>query len=280
MPYLVVPAAGLGKRMKRVNPDLPKELLPLAGMPVIHYALEEAITAELRDVIIIIGPHKEVLRRYIEEPAFRKSICKDPTRAERVIYSLRIHFLYQMEPTGEADAIALAEEITAGEDIAILYPDNVHIPPGQALRHLYQVYKNCGHDVIGLTRMTAPLARATSNAGRVRLNPYKEGLFIIREFLPKGPGHFILREKNEMRTCGFSIAGPHIYRYIERARRFHREGEFIDIAFRALMVKEKTILGVPLPGLVYDVGNPEGYRLCDKKLSSLTASSKAERPLH
>ncbi|RME69325.1 MAG: hypothetical protein D6778_00635, partial [Nitrospirae bacterium] len=55
--------------------------------------------------------------------------------------------------------------------------------------------------------------------------------------------------------------------YIERARPMHREGEFIDVYFKKLIISEMTVLGVCLPGVVYDAGNPEGYYLCNKEIS-------------
>ncbi|MEF9438147.1 MAG: hypothetical protein L0922_05220 [Candidatus Mariimomonas ferrooxydans] len=41
-----------------------------------------------------------------------------------------------------------------------------------------------------------------------------------------------------------------------------KEGEFTDLPVRTLMLREKGLLGYCLPGTVFDIGNPEGYRLC------------------
>lgn len=38
--FLIVPAAGLGSRMKIVDPQRPKELLQLGAKPAIDYTLE------------------------------------------------------------------------------------------------------------------------------------------------------------------------------------------------------------------------------------------------
>ncbi len=264
--YLVLPAAGLGTRMKVVNPELPKELLPLGGVPVIHYSFEEALKAGIKDIVLIIGPHKEILRRYIEDRKVRKSLAKDHERASSVVEALNFHFLYQSQPAGEADAIALAEPLTGGSPVAIVYPDNVHIPPGQALKRLLDVYMKYGCDVLGLTRVPEPLQKGTGNAGRVKLKPFNEGLYKIIDLLPKGQGHFVPRFPGELRTCGVALTGPHIYQYIKRARQHHSSGEFIDVPVKKLLAKERTLLGALLPGLVYDVGNPTGYHLCNQRL--------------
>ncbi len=48
--YLVLPAAGLGTRMRPVNSLVPKELLPLGGKPVIQYALDEAVNVNIHEI--------------------------------------------------------------------------------------------------------------------------------------------------------------------------------------------------------------------------------------
>ena len=63
--YLIIPAAGRGTRMIEINPDLPKEMLPIGNKPAIQYAVEEGITAGIRNIIIVINRHKEIIRRYI-----------------------------------------------------------------------------------------------------------------------------------------------------------------------------------------------------------------------
>jgi len=268
-PSLVLPAAGLGKRMRSVNSELPKELLPLGDVPVIHYAFEEAVNANIRDVILIIGPHKEILRRYIEDDKTRLTIAKNHKRATQIIRSLNFHFLYQAEPTGESDAILLAESITDDKPVAIIYPDNVHLPYARALSLLVQTYMTHKRDVIGLSRVPEFLSPGIGNAGRVKIEKVDNNLYRILDFLPKGKGHFIPKYPDEFRACGFSIVGAHIYQYIRKAKQQHTSGEFVDVPVKKLLVKEKTVLGVPLPGLVFDVGNPEGYRLCLEYIQSL-----------
>ena len=51
--YLIIPAAGLGTRMKSVNPDIPKEMLPVGDKPAIQYAVEEGLSADIKNIIII-----------------------------------------------------------------------------------------------------------------------------------------------------------------------------------------------------------------------------------
>jgi UTP--glucose-1-phosphate uridylyltransferase len=261
--YLVIPAAGLGTRMRRVNPDMPKEMLPILNKPAIQYSVEEGLAAGIKDIVIIINKNKEIIRSYFEDKRSREQLYPLAAEAmEEIVKVCRFTFLYQKEPLGEMDAISLSRNIVGNNAIAIIYPDNIYFPAPGALRILKDVYLRFRTDVSALMKVTEENARGISNSGKVDVLPLEKDIYNITKFYPKGDGYFVPRFKYELRTCGFSILGPYIFEYIERARAFVKEGEFTDEPFRILILKEKGYLGYALPGMVFDIGNPEGYRLC------------------
>jgi|Deesub1362B_J571_1020462.scaffolds.fasta_scaffold00036_16 UTP--glucose-1-phosphate uridylyltransferase len=265
--WVIIPAAGLGKRMRHVNPSLPKEMLPVGRWPVIHYSLKEALRAGIHKVALIISKRKEILRAYIEDPSVRRRFLEDPSE-EETIQQLKVSFLYQSEPLGEADAIALAEDVVSGDAFGVVYPDNLHLPRQEALKTLVEAYSKTGTDVIGLMEVTKEVSYAVGNAGRVDIKPLRDELYEIKSVLPKGEGHFRLRFPKELRTCGFSIVERDIFDYIRRAREMVREGELTDVPVRMLMLQQKRLLGCRLPGRVFDVGNPTGYNHCVEYIQS------------
>src|SRR4030042_1441717 len=192
--YLWSPAAGFGKRMKAVNAEIPKEMLPVGNKPAILYAVEEGLSAGINNIIIVINRQKEMIRKYFEDRKFMaKRGCSIP-------------FLYQSEPLGESDAI--------------------------------------------------------SNSGRGDLSLLDDDIFHVKKFYPKGDGHFIKRFRGELRTCGITISGPHIFEYIKRLRGSIKEGEFTDVPVRSLMLEEKGFIGFHLPWKCFGIGNPVGYEFC------------------
>jgi len=261
--FLILPAAGLGKRMRSVNPHIPKEMLPVGNKPAIQYAVEEGLSADIKNIIIILNNQKEVIRQYFENRRFRKGLFPLAFEdMEEVGKRCTITFLYQKEPLGEADAIGLAEEVVGNSTSAILYPDNIYFPAPGALKVLKAAFIKYRKDTAALMEVTDENASGLGNSGRVDLSPLEADTFRIERFCPKSEGHFLIRFKGELRTCGISISGPHIFNYITRARNLVKEGEFTDVLFRNLILKEKGMLGCLLPGTVFDVGNPKGYELC------------------
>jgi UTP--glucose-1-phosphate uridylyltransferase len=261
--FIVIPAAGLGTRMQPVDPDIPKELLPLGNKPPIQYAVEEGLSAGIKNIIIIINKQKEIICRYFEDKQFSQKMYPAATEdLDEIRRECSFTFLYQEEPKGESDAIWYARDIVYGQSMAIMYPDNIYFPAPGALKKLKSVFDEYTEDVSALMEVHEKYAAGFSNSGRVDLNPIRDDVYRIERFHAKGQGQFVPRFSGELRTCGIAISGTHLFDYIDRARAAVTTGEFIDVPVRQLMLKEKVLLGVRLPGTVFDVGNPEGYALC------------------
>lgn len=262
--FLVIPAAGLGTRMQSVDPTIPKELLPLNNKPIIQYTVEEGLDANIRNIIIIINKKKEIIRRYFEDRQFSQTMYPEAGESlDEIRRECSLTFLYQNEPKGESDAIGYTRDIVYGQSVAIMYPDNIYFPAPGALQHLKSIFDEYVEDVVALTEVNEQYSHGFSNSGRVDIKHIQDNVYRMEKIHPKGKGHFVPRFKGELRTCGISISGLQMFEFIERARAEH-EGEFIDVPVRQLMLKERVILGVKLPGIVFDVGNPNGYKLCQK----------------
>ncbi len=266
--YLIIPAAGLSSRTRTINPDLPKEMLPVLHKPAIQYSVAEGISAGIKNIVIIISRQKEIIRQYFEDKTLREDMfplaCKE---VEEIKNKCSITFLYQKKPAGESDAIGLAGDIAGSHSVAIIYPDNIYMPfrnespaPG-VLNDMRSVFIKYNKDVIALMEVTKANAPGISNSGRVDVKHIQDCVFDIRRLHAKREGSFVPRFKKELRTCGIQISGPHIFHYIKRLQHTVREKEFTDMPVRSLILKEKGLLGCRIRGTVFDIGNPKGYGL-------------------
>ena len=57
--YAVFPVAGLGTRFLPATKTVPKEMFPIAEKPLIAYAVEEAYSAGIRQMIFITNSKKQ-----------------------------------------------------------------------------------------------------------------------------------------------------------------------------------------------------------------------------
>ena len=62
----VIPAAGLGTRFLPATKNMPKEMLPVVENPAIQYAIEEAVSAGVDDILIITGRGKEAIENHFD----------------------------------------------------------------------------------------------------------------------------------------------------------------------------------------------------------------------
>jgi UTP--glucose-1-phosphate uridylyltransferase len=241
---LVIPAAGLGTRMRVIDPRKPKELLPIGAKPAIQYAVEEGIDAGVERFFVVISARKEIIKRELSPLEYP------------------ITYLYQLQPRGEIDAIALAEPLLEGGDFGIIYPDNLYLPAPGALRRLAEVHDKYAQDVIALSPVTRRNAHDMGNSGRVDLSRLEGNVYRILRLHHKGPGPFTPRFPVELRACGMMVTGAHFFDAIRNVRPNIGEGEFTDGPVRSAILQNRGLLGVRLPGLVFDIGNPEGYASC------------------
>ncbi|MET0479895.1 MAG: UTP--glucose-1-phosphate uridylyltransferase GalU [Mycetocola sp.] len=128
---VVIPAAGLGTRFLPATKAMPKEMLPVVDKPAIQYVVEEAVSAGLNDVLMIIGRNKNALANHFDsvielELALEKK--GDTNRLDRVVESSEladIHFLRQGDPRGLGHAVSRARRHIGNEPFAVLLGDDL-----------------------------------------------------------------------------------------------------------------------------------------------------------
>lgn len=129
----IIPAGGTGSRLMPLTRAVPKELLPVWNKPVLQYAIDEAIAADIEHIIIVTAPGKESVERYIN---FNASQGKGHDNGETGSGPV-IELMVQEVPRGLGDAIRLAAP--RNEPVAVLLPDELLLGEN-CLRQLVQSY--------------------------------------------------------------------------------------------------------------------------------------------
>ncbi|MGB6681804.1 MAG: sugar phosphate nucleotidyltransferase [Candidatus Bathyarchaeia archaeon] len=62
----VIPATHLGTRFLPATKSMPKEILPIIDKPVIHYVVEEAVSAGIDNILIITWRGKRAIEDYFD----------------------------------------------------------------------------------------------------------------------------------------------------------------------------------------------------------------------
>ena len=63
----MVLAAGYGTRLKPLTEQMPKPLVPVAGRPMVEYALDRLLAYGIEEVVVNVSHHKEQLMDYLSK---------------------------------------------------------------------------------------------------------------------------------------------------------------------------------------------------------------------
>ncbi len=127
----VIPAAGLGTRFLPATKGVAKEMFPIIDKPAILFQVEEALSAGVEEVIIIISENKRSIEKFFQrDEAFEKHLIETgkPEFAEiikKITTQAKITFVIQKEQKGLGHAILCCKEAVGNEPFLILSGDDL-----------------------------------------------------------------------------------------------------------------------------------------------------------
>jgi UTP--glucose-1-phosphate uridylyltransferase len=260
----VIPAAGLGRRMSSLTGGAPKEMLPLAGRPIIHHVVQEAIGAGMVEICIVVHKSKEEIRRYFE------SDTPEASEAQRALEKLRnkckMVFAYQAEPRGVGDAIRCAKEFVGDERFALLIPDQLFIGGTGAIPQL--ATKNLLPTAVVSSLINIPASELGyfPGARKFLCEPYaaQSGVMVVTGIEPAEHASSALA----LPGFGRTIYPPEVFEFLDDRFADTRTGE-IDLlkTFRALLAVAPSY-AVLLQGEAFDLGTIEGYHYSCRRFAA------------
>lgn len=128
----VFPVAGLGTRFLPATKAMPKEMLPIVDKPLIQYAVEEAASAGITQMIFITGRSKRSIADHFDRaPELEAELAaKGKFELLEVVRNISPDtesFVYtrQSEPLGLGHAVLCAESIVGDEPFAVILADDL-----------------------------------------------------------------------------------------------------------------------------------------------------------
>ena len=158
----VLPVAGLGTRFLPATKAVPKEMLPVAGRPLVQYAVEEAVAAGLERVVLVTAPGRCLALRHFEaDPGLEAALAaRGLSRARAELRALpalgrRLEAVEQAEPLGLGHAVGCATRTLEPGPCAVLLPDDLVLGPVPCLRQLLDVHARLGGTVLAVMELPA-----------------------------------------------------------------------------------------------------------------------------
>ena len=190
-------AGGLGTRLRPLSHTGPKQLIPIANKPVLHYIIEDLKNSGITDIGIIVGYTEERIKHIVDS-------CGDGSK-----FGVKITYIKQDAPRGLAHAVYTAKEFLGGENFVVYLGDNII---GEGIKEYINSFKNSGFDA----EILVGEVENPSMYGIVALN--KKGVIIGIEEKPKNP-------KSSLAIVGVYLFKPFIFDIIKKTR-LGKGGEF------------------------------------------------------
>ncbi len=261
----VIPAAGLGRRMLSLTGGAPKEMLPLAGRPIIHHVVQEAIDAGIAEICIVIHKRKQEIRRYFEND--NPEACETHRAVAKLRSKCKIVFAYQAEPRGVGDAILCAKEFVGHERFALLIPDQLF--SGRRVEAILQLAsKRLPPNAVVSSLIRVPPSELEYFPGTRRFvcesSAAESGVMVITGIEPADHAS----SAPALRGFGRTIYPPEVFEFLDARFADVRTGE-VDLlkTFRALLAVVPSY-AVLLQGEAFDLGTVGGYRHFRGRFSS------------
>ena len=258
----IIPAAGLGTRVRAITGDLPKELLTVAAKPLIVHAIEGLATSGVRQIAVVISSAKESIRQFLlgNPPEFLAPLLDAHLRV--LFKACKFSFFVQPEPTGLADAVSLCREFIGNEPFALIMPDNILLDNLPVMTQMIPFFSREGRDMLGAISLTMEEASRFGNVGilETEIIPGRSPRFRkVSGFSAKTGDPLSIPPGQELlKNFGGSIFLPHFFDYIEQCRP-HAQDELDDVPVIQAILRDQGLNVVALEGNGFDVGNPAGY---------------------
>lgn len=271
----VIPAAGFGTRMLPITSVVPKELLPVCGRPVIQHVVQEAVSAGIQEVILVLSEGKEAVAEYFRpnkkliDQLLKTGKHAELQQLERIWDMAKITVVYQKEQLGLGDAVLSAKEAVSNEPFAVLLGDCVIQTEScdSFTKQLVTAYKFFKRSFVGVEQIEKELV---SRYGIFEGREYENGLYHGENVVEKPDPEFT---NSNLAFCARYIFNPTIFKHLENTERgVNNEIQLTD-AMNALL-KDEGLNALELDGERFDVGDSKGLLYANLSLTNFNCGDK------
>jgi UTP--glucose-1-phosphate uridylyltransferase len=254
----VIPAAGLGTRFLPVTKSMPKEMLPIIDVPVIHYVVKEAVDSGIDDIIIITGRNKRAIEDYFDDaPELEMHLARNHKQdlleiVQDISSLVDIHYIRQKEPRGLGDAVLRAEKHIGDEPFAVLLGDDIIRNARPCIKQLIDIYNRYQCSVIAVEEVPH---EKVSSYGIINGRMLEDALYRVDDIIEKPD---VDKAPSDLGAIGRYIFTPQIFDCLKETE--EGIGNEVQLTDAIRLLKDRqNIYGYLFKGKRYDTGDRFGY---------------------
>ncbi|MBM2845794.1 MAG: glucose-1-phosphate thymidylyltransferase [Bacteroidetes bacterium] len=220
----LIASGGRGTRLRPITHTQNKHLIPIANKPILHYAIEAATLAGIKEIAIVINADSDEVPKAIG----------DGSR-----WGAKITYIRQLTPGGLAQVVALAEQYMGKDKFIFYLGDNMVV--GGVKRFVDEFLKSDSNCFLTLAKVKDP--------ERFGVPEIKDGRIISVEEKPKNP-------KSSYAVSGIYLYDSTIFEAVKAIKPSGRGELEISDAHQYLIDKGYKVGYTEITGWWKDTGKP------------------------
>lgn len=219
----IITAAGYGTRFLPATKNIPKEMLPLIDVPIIHEIVKECIEGGITQIVIVTRYGNNAVEDYFDNNTELETYLKNNKKFERyerfmeVFDKADIAYVRQHKslPYGNGSAVLAAKPfISKGEPFAVMWGDDVVLSEKSGIGQLREKYlklKETDPNVGGVIAVKPVAPEKISNFGSVKFRDEKKKILerLVEKPSPEEAPSFLA-------SYGRYILDYDVYNYLSR----------------------------------------------------------------
>ncbi len=256
----VFPVAGMGTRFLPATKANPKEMLPIVDKPLIQYAVEEAISAGITEMIFVTSSSKRAIEDHFDsnyelEMKLKKAHQKELLDIVKNILPSGISCAYvrQTEALGLGHAVLSAAPVVGNEPFAVILADDL-IDAGKqsCMAQMIALFQKMHHSILAVEAI--PIEHSPKY-GVVKFSKMQDGVATVSGIVEKP---LPLDAPSNLGVVGRYILTPEIFSLLaETSPGFGNEIQLTDAI--AQLLQRESVSALPFRGVRYDCGSKLGY---------------------
>ena len=277
----IIPLAGMATRHLPLSKVVPKEFLPLADKPLLHYVVEELKETGVKEIIFVVNANKKIVADYFRRaPQIEKvleerktgrsaSFSREAAKHEDILESLSeiekladgLTFSYISDKSlGDGHAVLQARKLVGDEPCFVLYPDDIIVSQPPCSAQLAQVFRTTDRPVIALFEVPTEklFMYGVVDPEKIASRLCKIKNIIEKPVVPVGKSPKEVLPSNLV-IAGRSILTPEVFDYLKKAKPNKQKEISLSETFAQMVKDGKIVYGYQCTGRWWECGNKEDW---------------------
>lgn len=256
----IIPIAGKGTRFLPATKQMPKEIIPIINVPMIHHVVLEAVESGIEEIVFVTASGKFSVEDYfdrnyeLEHFLESRGKTKELELIQKIGSMVNVVSVRQKEQLGLGHAVLMAESMMSDQPFAVLLGDDIVKNPIPCTRQLIEAsLKYSGSPVIGVMNVSPD---EVHRYGVIKGSVIEGTKTLLMESMVEKPKKEAA--PSTLVTPGRYILTTEIFELLKNIPRGAGNEYQLTDAIN-LLCKKRKVYAHQFQGERYDTGNVMGY---------------------